>query len=345
MTTTANKPMTDEELMAAFEQKQKAAKESKSFDSFYFFLKEDEKAVVRPLLNIPQVTLTETLYHEMFDRATGKMVADNVCAQPFGRPCKLCQQATAEKKLKATPRVFLPVYVHGVWKRDLMGELVAVTAKDESGVEKPIRGIRFLKLKLGSTILDDLKVVYYDSDERSICTSDFSIERLGSGLDTRYPTNLRKKVLPLPEGLPVYSVERVISDVRLHREEQAEDVPEDDAGAPDVEESASAPQEKPAVTIIQHPAPPNSTVTVNGPPPSKKKSYFKPISASAGEVTTVTVAEQLAAKEPTEKQLKEITFLCDLLGKDTSWKPLNWAQADNMLRSLREEHARSQAEE
>src|SRR5260221_11861256 len=104
---------TDAELMKEFEAKSKAAKEAnKSFDNFFFFLKEDgEKAIVRPLLNLPQVNLTELAYHEAFDRAQSKMVADNVCAQ---QDCRLCKQAEIDKKLKASPRVFLPVFVHQV---------------------------------------------------------------------------------------------------------------------------------------------------------------------------------------------------------------------------------------
>jgi hypothetical protein len=224
---------TDEELMQEFEAKNKAAKEAnKSFDNFFFFLKEDEKAIVHPLLNVPQLTLTEMLYHEKFDHVAGKMVADCVCATPFGETCKLCKEAEFmhDKKLKATPRVFLPVYVHGVFKTNLLNQLEDVTAKDDDGVEKPISGVRFLKLKLGSAILDSLKEFYYDSDDHSILTSDFIITRRGSGLDTTYKLTSRK-LQPIAEKIVRYDPERVISDVRLHREAQVIEAP---AAADDV---------------------------------------------------------------------------------------------------------------
>lgn len=312
MTIVANK--TDEELMQEFEQKQKAAKEQgKSFDNFFFFLREDEKAVVRPLMNIPQVTQTELAYHEMFDRTAGKMVADNVCAAPFGMKCKLCEQAQAEKKLKATPRVFLPVYVHGIWKRDLAGELVAVTAKDEAGKDVPVRGIRMLKLKLGSAILDDLKTVYYDSDDeprkRSITTSDFSIERLGNGLDTRYVTNLRKKVLPITEQLPAYTVERVVSDVRLHKEEQAIE------GQTEVDPADVAETEAMYRDLVAE--------------QSQK--------AGAPAVPTMSLEETLDMKPPSPRQIAEIEALCRLLGKDFV-QPLSFSQAKSLYKSLDDEY-------
>jgi hypothetical protein len=225
---------TNEELMQEFERKAKEAKEAnKSFDNFFFFLKEDEKAVVHPLLNVPQMTLTELGYHEKYDHIAGKMVADHVCAKSVGKQCKTCQEAdfTHDKKLKASPRVFLPVYVHGIYKTGLMGETVVVTAKEDDGVERPIQGIRMLKLKLGSSIVDSLKEFYYDSDDRSILTSDFVITRRGSGLDTTYKLTSRK-LTPTKEPLPKYSVEKVISDVRLKREEQAIEVPDVDPFEP-----------------------------------------------------------------------------------------------------------------
>lgn len=227
---------TDEELMAEFEAKNKAAKEAnKSFDNFFFFLKEDEKAHVHPLLNVPQLTLTEILYHEKFDHVAGKMVADCVCATQFGEQCKLCKEAEfmRDKKLKATPRVFLPVYVHGVYKTNLLNQLEAVTAKDETGVEQPIKGVRFLKLKLGSAILDSLKEFYYDSDDRSILTSDFVITRRGSGLDTTYKLTSRK-LQPIAEKIVSYDAERVISDVRLHREAQVIEAPAPEPEVPQI---------------------------------------------------------------------------------------------------------------
>lgn len=227
---------TDEELMAEFEAKNKAAKEAnKSFDNFFFFLKEDEKAHVHPLLNVPQLTLTEILYHEKFDHVAGKMVADCACAASFGKVCKLCKEAEfmRDKKLKATPRVFLPVYVHGVFRTDLLGKLEAVTVKDDAGAEQPIKGVRFLKLKLGSAILDSLKEFYYDSDDRSILTSDFVITRRGSGLDTTYKLTSRK-LQAITEKVIAYNADRVISDVRLHREEQAVEAPEIASPAEDV---------------------------------------------------------------------------------------------------------------
>jgi hypothetical protein len=227
---------TDEELMAEFEAKNKAAKEAnKSFDNFFFFLKEDEKAIVHPLMNVPQVTLTEIQYHEKFDHLAGKMVADCACAASFGKACKLCKEAEFmhDKKLKASPRVFLPVYVHGVFKTNLLNQVEAVTAKDDAGIEQPIKGVRFLKLKLGSAILDSLKEFYYDSEDRSILTSDFVITRRGSGLDTTYKLTSRK-LQPIGERVITYNPERVISDVRLHREEQAVETPDIANPAPDV---------------------------------------------------------------------------------------------------------------
>jgi hypothetical protein len=239
---------TDEELMQEFERKAKEAKEAnKSFDNFFFFLKEDEKAVVHPLLNVPQMTLTELLYHEKYDHIAGKMVADHVCAADtkIGMKCKTCQEAdfTRDKKLKASPRVFLPVYVHGIYKTDLMGKTVAVTAKDDDGVERPVQGVRMLKLKPGGALVDSFKEFYYDSDDRSILTSDFVITRRGSGLDTSYNLTGRK-LTPTKGPLPKYSVEKVISDVRLKREEQAIEVPDVDPFVP-----AGTQEEQPQFTV------------------------------------------------------------------------------------------------
>jgi hypothetical protein len=271
---------------------------NKSFDNFFFFLKEDEKAVVHPLLNVPQMTLTEIQYHEKFDHVAGKMVADCVCAASVGRVCKLCKEAefTHDKKLKASARLFLPVYVHGVYKTGITGEVVAVTAKDDDGIERKVQGVRMLKLKLGSAILDSLKEFYYDSEDRSILTSDFVITRRGSGLDTSYKLTSRK-LSPITEKLPAYTAERVLSDVRLHREEQAIEVPDEDPYLPEY----------------------------------------------AQEQPKLTVEEALDMKEPTEKQLKEISGLCALLGKDFI-APLSFGQASNMLRNLREEYNKSLVE-
>ncbi len=286
---------TDEELMQEFERKAKEAKEAnKSFDNFFFFLKEDEKAVVHPLLNVPQMTLTELLYHEKYDHIAGKMVADHVCAADtkIGMKCKTCQEAdfTRDKKLKASPRLFLPVYVHGIYKTGLLGETVAVTAKGDDGVERPVQGVRMLKLKPGGALVDSFKEFYYDSDDRSILTSDFVITRRGSGLDTTYQLTSRK-LTPIKEQLAKYTVEKAISDVRLHREEQAVEVPDVDPFEP---------------------------TDTQGEP-------------------SLTVAEALDMKAPTEKQLSSIVSLCKLLDKSYV-EPLSFGQAANMLRNLREEY-------
>lgn len=300
---------TDEELVAEFEKEVKAAKEqSKSFDHFWLRLTEDgQKAIIHPLLNFPQMTLTKLPYHEKFDRTAKRWVADNVCAAPFGKPCKLCQQAEAnnDKDLKASPRVFLPVYVHGIWNTDSMGEFVAVTEKDDAGVAQSIKGPRYLKMRPTSDLCGQIHTKYKEAQDDRILSSDFEYVRSGkTKTDTEYSLIRRKKVLPMPDTIRPYSVEKVISDVRLHREEQAVEVPD----------------------------------------PFEPVADGQPLPTPAEEqAQQFTVNELLEMKKPTEKQLTSIVSLCKLLDKSYV-EPLSFGQAANMLRNLREEYNASLAE-
>ena len=319
----------DEELMQEFEAKQKAAKEAnKTFDGFFLFFKEDERAIVHPLLNIPQATLTEIPYHEKFDRATNKMVADNVCSQAFGGKCRFCELAEAgDKKMKAQPRLFLPVYVHGVWKPDVTGSsLTAVTFKDEAGKEQAIKGVRMLKLNPNGEIWDALKFEYYEDEFHNIQAFDFTILRTGTGLDTKYKVQRRQNVLPMPEDVNLSSVDKVISDVRLHREEETEEgekTPEKDPFEPDYSELEDEPAPAPQVVTPAQP----------GAVPPKKKSYFKPISATAGEVTTTSVLDSAPASP---KQYAAIGKLAGKLDRDVDM-PETFGEAQALIARLEQD--------
>lgn len=200
--------------MALLEDEMNKAENRGGFAPFFFALKDGEKALIRPLLNMNQYVAVH--FHEFFNPATKKYDVSTVCAEDYGQKCQHCIDAVANKKLAGQRRFYLPVYVHAILK--LVGkEWVPVTYTNADGAEQPSKGVRLLELKASSSILSDLVAAYHEDDSHDITRFDFVIARKGIQLDTTYTVTLKPQARPLPDDLPKQSQEKIKSDIELAR--------------------------------------------------------------------------------------------------------------------------------
>jgi hypothetical protein len=198
--------------MAILEEEMNKAPNSSGFKPFFFMLKDGEKALIRPLLNMSQYALVHK--HEYYDNTTKKYEARAVCAADMELECQLCLDAEQNKKLKADARFVLPIYVLAVVNVKTGAQ---VTYTNQDGQELSVSGVRLLEMKRTSSILRDLVAFYNESDEHDITGNDFVIRREnvdGDPLKTKYTvTPKAPKPAVFPEDIP--AVYRDTEQVRL----------------------------------------------------------------------------------------------------------------------------------
>jgi hypothetical protein len=214
--------------LAEMDEELNRAQRSK-FSSFFLTLKAGEKTLIRPLLNLNECVVLKL--HEKFDETLNKSAVSAVCASEVELDCQHCVDAAQDKKLTARKHFFLPIYVHGVWKRDERNQWVAVKTKDDSGVEVTYQGVRILDLK--GDILYQIKSYHGESDDSTITNVDLVIERTGSGRnDTHYMVTPKVNARPLPPDVPVQNRETVRESLIAMRKPQAVDTTSHPYGDP-----------------------------------------------------------------------------------------------------------------
>jgi hypothetical protein len=169
------------------EEMNKADEKGSGLAPFFFSIKDGEKALIRPLLNMSQYVMANK--HEIFNNQTKKYDVKAVCAGDLQLACQHCLDATSNKKLASSKRFILPVYVHAVIDTKT-GKYVTYT--DQEGLEHNVSGVRLLEMKRSSSILRDLVAAYNEDDEHDITTNDFVIQRLGDALETKYTVTPKK---------------------------------------------------------------------------------------------------------------------------------------------------------
>jgi len=147
----------------------------------FLFLKEGQKALVRPLYNLDQVIVLQK--HNKFAPDAENRV-NAVCAAEIGKQCAYCQRAVDDKKLNAHTVFYLPIYVYKVIDTHTGQTMTYKTVEDGSEVEKQIAGYRVLELTSFGTagmILKAFRSYMRDPDSGgSITGCDFTIEQVGS---------------------------------------------------------------------------------------------------------------------------------------------------------------------
>lgn len=235
--------------MAILEEEMNRKSDTSGFKPFFFMLKDGEKALVRPLLNMNQYALINK--HEYFDNAKKQYVARAICAADVELDCQLCLDAEQNKKLKADTRFILPVYVFSV-KEVKTGKEVTYTKDDK---EVAVSGVRLLEMKRTSSILRDLVAAYNESDEHDITLNDFVISRQnidGDPLKTKYTvTPKAPKPAVFPEDIP--DAYRDTEQVKFLFAEACEPVCVGDDGDPFAKEEPAAPAQSTKGTVKNAP--------------------------------------------------------------------------------------------
>jgi len=172
-----------------------------------FFLKDGEKALVRPLGGISHLVMLP--FHERF--VNQKPDPRAVCAKALELDCAWCAEAKAsgDKKLVAEPHFFLQIYVHSFWKR-VNGALEQVTQKGADGTDEPVCGIRLLEMKVNGPTSGLLAVIKDTiADDPQAFSKDYGIARRGTGPGTTYTFIAQSKVRPLPADLEIWTRARI----------------------------------------------------------------------------------------------------------------------------------------
>lgn len=192
-------------MIAEIEAEMKRAQAKSSGGNVSFFvLKDGEKALVRPLLNLNAVA--SILMHVYWNPATSKFDVNAVCAHqaelalPAGS-CKHCATAKsmsdkkAAGKMAANKYFVIPLWVYGI--KNAAGQAVTFTQDDK---EQPVQGVKYLQLKPTSDILSTLLEIYRDSGD--IMAGDLTISRKGEKLDTKYTVLQRPPAVFTVENVP-----------------------------------------------------------------------------------------------------------------------------------------------
>jgi hypothetical protein len=153
----------------------------------FLFLQEGQKALVRPLYNLPECIVF--MKHQRWSQARDERV-DNICGQEVSKPCIFCEMFVEDDDKKLEPRkaFYVPIFVYGV--KDKSGSPVTFT-NAETQAEEPVKGFRVLELSAFGTISSVFKtfVSYYkDEDSHNVTVCDFSIEQTGSGQTKSFVT-------------------------------------------------------------------------------------------------------------------------------------------------------------
>jgi hypothetical protein len=188
MTTTAKVPSRAEILASIGGELAKAAapRPVGNKKPIFLFFKPGHKALIRPLYDLGGAVILSK--HDKFDRDRDKKVA-SICAHAVGEECKICADATSDKKLLPNDRIYLAAYVYKV--TDAAGQVVTYTEKDDNDkeIEKPIAGVRILELcRFGavSQILSWFWGYMNEEDEPAMPERDFTIEQVGEGQTKKF---------------------------------------------------------------------------------------------------------------------------------------------------------------
>ncbi len=189
----------------------KADEKGSGLAPFFFSIKDGEKALITPLLNMSQYVLVNK--HEIFNPAINKFDVAAICAFDLQLQCQYCLDVVNNKKLTAGKRFVLPIYVHAVIN---VKTGAYVTYKDKDGVEHNVSGVRLLEMKRTSSILRDLVASYNGTDDSDVKAAN-NITKLsyvirrenvdGDKLQTRY-TVTPKQARELPEDIPAWTRDR-----------------------------------------------------------------------------------------------------------------------------------------
>jgi hypothetical protein len=199
------------DVVAEIEAEQKrAAAKSAGGNASFFVLKNGEKALVRPLLNLN--ACASIWKHDFYNQATGKYEVNALCAQSLDLPaecCKHCMAAksTGNKKLSAIKLFIVPLYVYGIKNSD--GQ--AITYTDQEGNEKSVSGVRFLSLKGTSDMLATLVTMFREGT--NISSSDLTITRKGEKLLTSYTILPRPPAPFAVEGIPAQYRDSIVERI------------------------------------------------------------------------------------------------------------------------------------
>ena len=223
-----------EDILAEMDADVARAKQS-SASKMFLSLQDGEKALIRPLVNLTQSV--RLLKHEKYNPATNRLEPNAICAQSFKQECAWCGEAkvSGDKKLNASPRYYLPVYVHGIYTYDAtQRKWMPVYAKDD--ITQLLCGVRVLEMKVSesSVVYTTLRMAYDDDPAHDIAAHDFAIARTGKKLDTKYTVNLLPNVRPLPSDIVAPERGKLISDIEvvfsMKTVDNALDIPMDEEG-------------------------------------------------------------------------------------------------------------------
>ena len=223
------------------EMKRAQAKSAGGSASF-FVLKDGEKALVRPLLNLNAIAIIQK--HDFYNPATKKFEVNAICAhvpelELPADSCKHCATAksTNNKKLSAVKYFIIPLWVYGI--KNSAGQ--AVVYQDQDGNEKPVSGLRYLQLKASSDILSTLLEMYREGTD--LTSLDLTISRKGESLDTKYTVLPRTPAPFTVENVPAQDKLTIIQRIAdLNPFETIDDV---DPFPPSAQASAPAKQSVP----------------------------------------------------------------------------------------------------
>lgn len=176
----------------------------------FLFLKENHKALIRPLYNLTDA-LVLNKHSKWNDDPQHRVNA--ICAKEEGNDCKYCSMVGDDKKMAAQFHFYLPVYVYNVTDQST-GQKVTYKEKQEDGseAERPVQGVRVLELTSFGTIGAVLKFFreYIKEEEAPLTSCDFSISQVGAGQKKSFVCMPKapklmapqiKELIPTPERL------------------------------------------------------------------------------------------------------------------------------------------------
>jgi hypothetical protein len=169
----------------------------------FLFLKDGEKATVRPLYNLPEMIVLAK-HNKWSEQPSARVNA--ICAKEIGESCWHCEKsgASSDRKMQASNYFYLPVYVYSVIDTKTGKQITYKEKTDDGEVEKAVNGIRILELTSFGTIsavLTSFKNIYKDADYgNSILNNDFTIEQDGAGQQKKF-TVIPKPAKPLDPRL------------------------------------------------------------------------------------------------------------------------------------------------
>lgn len=147
----------------------------------FLFLKENHKALIRPLYNLTDA-LVLSKHSKWNDDPQYRVNA--ICAKEEDNDCKYCAMVGDDKKMGAAFHFYLPVYVYSVIDQST-GQKVVYKERQENGsdVERPVQGVRVLELTSFGTIGAVLKFFreFMKEEEMPLTGCDFSISQVGAG--------------------------------------------------------------------------------------------------------------------------------------------------------------------